>query len=39
MYSIQHCFILHPSDSIVSKDARVEPMQDCCDFGIGSQTL
>ncbi len=34
-YCIQHCFICRPSDSIVSED----PTQDCCDLGIGSQTL
>jgi hypothetical protein len=25
MYFIQHCFICSPSDSTVSKDARIEP--------------
>jgi hypothetical protein len=39
MYVIQHCFICRPSDSTVSEDAGIEPMQDCCDFSIDSQTL
>jgi hypothetical protein len=25
MYDIQHCFVCHPSDSTVSKDAGIEP--------------
>ncbi len=28
-----------PSAAPVSEDAGIEPMTDCCDFGIGSQTL
>jgi hypothetical protein len=35
MYVIQHCLICRPSDFTVSEDRT----QDCCDFGIASQTL
>ncbi len=38
MYVIQHCFVCRPSDSTVSEDAG-DRTQDCCDFGIDSQTL
>jgi hypothetical protein len=37
MYVIQHCYICCPLDSTVSEDAGIEPMQDCCNFGIDSQ--
>jgi hypothetical protein len=38
-YVIQHFFICYPLDSAVSGDSGIEPKQDCCNFGIGSQTL
>ncbi len=38
MYVIQHCFIWRPSDFTVS-DGCWNRTQDCCDFGIDSQTL
>jgi hypothetical protein len=39
MYFIRHFFICRPSYSTVSvKTAWDQPME-CCDFGIGSQTL
>ncbi len=37
-YVNQHCFICRPSDSTEPEDAGTEN-QDCCDFGIGRQTL
>jgi len=38
MYFFHQRFICRPSDSTISEDAVIET-QDCCDFGIGSQTL
>jgi hypothetical protein len=39
-YFIQQSFVCRPSDSIVSKDACWDRIQDCCDFGVkGSQQV
>jgi hypothetical protein len=37
MYFIEHCFICRPSDHCVG--GCWDRTQDCCDFGIGSQTF
>ncbi len=34
LYFIQHCLLCRPSDSNVSEDAGIKPLQACCDSAL-----